>query len=178
MGMRLVALAHADKALKVVAALGRAGNAKLGRDAGEIAGVGAIGVPIVVELSVKPQAVIDFSQPQAVPHWIEICRKQKIALVIGTTGLKEHDQALINAAAKEIAILQAPNMSLGVNLLCKIAAEVAKTLGDDYDIEIVEGHHRLKKESAPSRNRRRHRRGDSQGDGQDQGVRHPWPAWG
>jgi len=149
MGMRLVALAHADQSLKILAALGRAGSKKLGRDAGEVAGVGAIGVPIAVDLTAKPQAMIDFSQPEAVPHWIEVCRKQKIALVIGTTGLKEHDHALINAAAKEIAILQAPNMSLGVNLLFKIAAEVAKTLGDDYDIEIVEGHHRLKKE-APS----------------------------
>ena len=70
-------------------------------------------------------------------------------MVIGTTGLQASDHAIIDQAAADIAILQAPNMSLGVNLLFMIAAEVAKILGDDYDIEIVEGHHRFKKD-APS----------------------------
>jgi 4-hydroxy-tetrahydrodipicolinate reductase len=70
-------------------------------------------------------------------------------MVVGTTGLQDQDHAAIDRAAAGIAILQAPNMSLGVNLLFKIAGEVAKKLGDDYDIEIVEGHHRFKKD-APS----------------------------
>ena len=70
-------------------------------------------------------------------------------MVIGTTGLLPEDHAAIDRAAADIPVLQAPNMSLGVNLLFKIAAEVARTLGDDYDIEIVEGHHRFKKD-APS----------------------------
>src|SRR5205814_7216212 len=72
-----------------------------------------------------------------------------IAMVIGTTGLHRVDHAAIDVAAQTIPVLQAPNMSLGVNLLFKIAGEVAKRLGDDYDIEIIEAHHRFKKD-APS----------------------------
>ena len=84
-------------------------------------------------------------------HWLKTCRDRHIAMVIGTTGLADPDHAAIDIAATEIPILQgAPgNMSLGVNLLFKIAGEVAKVLGDDYDIEIIEGHHRFKKD-APS----------------------------
>src|SRR6185369_14775107 len=74
---------------------------------------------------------------------------REIAMVIGTTGLQQADHDIIDQTAAHIPILQAPNMSLGVNLLFKIAAQVAKQLGDDYDIEIVEGHHRFKKD-APS----------------------------
>src|SRR5947199_9071528 len=70
-------------------------------------------------------------------------------MLIGTTGLAEHDHAALDQAAADIPVLQAPNMSLGVNVLFKIAGEVAKLLGDEYDIEIVEGHHRFKKD-APS----------------------------
>lgn len=127
MGARLVALAEADKGLNVVASLTRASN----------------------ELTSTPQVLIDFTSPEHMHHWIKVCRAKKIAMVIGTTGLKPEDHKAIDEAAKDIAVLQAPNMSLGVNLLFKIAAQMAKTLGDDYDIEIVEGHHRLKKD-APS----------------------------
>src|SRR6185436_15147445 len=87
--------------------------------------------------------------PTSMRHWLKTCRDRRIALVIGTTGLADADHATIDQAAADIPILQAPNMSLGVNLLFKIAGEVAKVLGDDYDIEIVEGHHRFKKD-APS----------------------------
>jgi 4-hydroxy-tetrahydrodipicolinate reductase len=93
--------------------------------------------------------LIDFTVPTAMRHWLKTCRDRGIAMVIGTTGLQDQDHAAIDRAAEGIAVLQAPNMSLGVNLLFKIAGEVAKTLGDDYDIEIVEGHHRFKKD-APS----------------------------
>src|SRR5206468_9586400 len=77
------------------------------------------------------------------------CRDRGIAMVIGTTGLQQADHDIIDQTALHIPLLQAPNMSLGVNVLFKIAGEVAKLLGDDYDIEIVEGHHRFKKD-APS----------------------------
>jgi 4-hydroxy-tetrahydrodipicolinate reductase len=82
-------------------------------------------------------------------HWLKICQEQKIAMVIGTTGLQPSDHALIDAAAKDIAVLQAGNMSLGVSVMCKIVGEVARMLGDAYDVEVVEGHHRFKKD-APS----------------------------
>jgi 4-hydroxy-tetrahydrodipicolinate reductase len=149
MGGRLVALAHQDKDLRLVAAVERADAPQIGRDAGEVAGLGAIALPVTVELKETPQALIDFTAPAGMRHWLRICRERGIAMVVGTTGLQPGDHALIDEAAKDVAVLQAPNMSLGVNLLFKIAGEVAKMLGDDYDIEIVEGHHRFKKD-APS----------------------------
>ena len=149
MGTRLVALAHADPSLQLLAAVTAADDARLGRDAGEIAGTGNIGLPITHDLKPTPAVVIDFTEPAATRHWLKTCRDRGIALVIGTTGLTATDHAAVDDAATEIAIVQAPNMSLGVNLLFKIAAEVAATLGDDYDIEILEGHHRYKKD-APS----------------------------
>ena len=121
----------------------------LARDAGEIAGVGTIGTPITFDLRPTPQVLIDFTAPPSTRHWLKNCRDRGIAMVIGTTGLHVGDHAAIDRAAEDIPILQSPNMSLGVNVLFKIAAEVARRLGDDYDIEIVEAHHRFKKD-APS----------------------------
>jgi 4-hydroxy-tetrahydrodipicolinate reductase len=149
MGMRLITLAKADSDLQVVAALDRPDHPLQSQDAGEIAGIGKINVPITFDLQPTPQVLIDFSSPASTRHWLKTCRDRKIAMVIGTTGLQSADHAAIDQAAADIAILQAPNTSLGVNLLFKIAGEVAKILGDDYDIEIVEGHHRFKKD-APS----------------------------
>lgn len=127
----------------------RSDHPLLGKDAGEIAGVGNIACPLSADLRVEARVMVDFTAPAATRRWIEVCRERKIALVIGTTGLQPADQQLIDQAGRDIAILQAPNMSLGVNLLFKLVGEVAKVLGDDYDIEIVEGHHRFKKD-APS----------------------------
>lgn len=149
MGTRLVALAKQDKDLDLVAAIDRADAPQMARDAGEVAGIGAIGLPITHDLRPTPQVLIDFTTPAAMRHWLKTCRDRRIALLIGTTGLQASDHAAIDQAAVDIPVLQAPNMSLGVNLLFKIAGEVAKLLGDDYDIEIVEGHHRFKKD-APS----------------------------
>lgn len=146
MGTRLVALGSADKELKVVAAVGRAGHKSIGKDAGDVAGVGPIGTPLSSELRGTPKVLIDFSTPEAMREWIAVCRDKKIALLIGTTGLEKSDHALIDQAAREIAILQAPNMSLGVAVLFQVAAQVGKQLGLDYDIEVVEAHHRFKKD--------------------------------
>ncbi len=149
MGTRLIALARQDKDLSLVAAIDRPDSAQLDKDAGEIAGIGSIGVPITFDLKPTPDVLIDFTAPAATRHWLKTCRDRGIAMLIGTTGLQATDHAAIDQAAEYIPIIQAPNMSLGVNLLFKIAGEVAKILGDDYDIEIVEGHHRFKKD-APS----------------------------
>jgi len=150
MGQRLVALAKEDANLKLVAAIERAEHPQIGKDAGEIAGLGSIGVPLSADLPAQtPNVLIDFSAPVSMRNWLSVCRQRKIAMVIGTTGLHESDHALIDKAAADIAVLQAPNMSLGVNVLFKIAGMVAQMLGDDYDKEIVEGHHRFKKD-APS----------------------------
>jgi 4-hydroxy-tetrahydrodipicolinate reductase len=149
MGTRLVALAKEDRDLKVVGAIERGDHPQLARDAGEVAGVGAIGVPITSDLRPTPKVLIDFSAPASMRHWLKTCRDRGIAMLIGTTGLQDSDHATIDQAAHDIPILQAPNMSLGVAVLFQIAAQVAKQLGDDYDIEIVEAHHRFKKD-APS----------------------------
>ena len=149
MGMRLVALSREYQVIKLSAAIERAGNPAEGADAGEVAGAGKMGVAIGHEIPAGIQVVIDFTAPAATREILKVCRQKKIALVIGTTGLQPADHALIDDAAKEIAIMQAPNMSLGVNLLFKVAAQMAKALGDDYDLEITELHHRFKKD-APS----------------------------
>lgn len=149
MGTRLIALARAAGVFEIVGAIERPDHEALARDAGEIAGIGTIGLPITFDLRPTPQVLIDFTSPASMRHWLKTCRDRGIAIVIGTTGLAATDHAIIDQASADIPILQAPNMSLGVNLLFKIASEAAKTLGDDYDVEIIEGHHRFKKD-APS----------------------------
>lgn len=149
MGQRLVALAKQSGRFDLVGAIERPDHEALARDAGEVAGIGALGVPVTFDLRPTPQVLIDFTAPASMRHWLKTCRDRGIAIVIGTTGLQASDQAAIDQAAADIPVLQAPNMSLGVNLLFKVAAEVARRLGDDYDIEIIEGHHRFKKD-APS----------------------------
>src|SRR6266480_4856287 len=149
MGSRLITLAREAAVFQVLAAIERPDHPMLSHDAGEVAGAGKIGVPITFDLKPTPQVLIDFTTPPSTRHWLKTCRDRGIAMVIGTTGLHRVDHAAIDVAAQTIPILQAPNMSLGVNLLFKIAGEVAKKLGDDYDIEIIEAHHRFKKD-APS----------------------------
>jgi 4-hydroxy-tetrahydrodipicolinate reductase len=149
MGRRLVALATEDPDLRVIDAADAPGSEFLGQDAGSLAGVKALGVPVATSLSKKVDAVIDFTVPAATRAVLPVCVKNGWPLVIGTTGLTPDDHKLIDEAGKKIAVLQAPNMSLGVNLLFALAGQVAKRLGDDYDIEIVEAHHRFKKD-APS----------------------------
>jgi 4-hydroxy-tetrahydrodipicolinate reductase len=149
MGQRLIALAKQDGGFNVVGAIERPDHPCLARDAGEIAGIGPMGLPITFDLKPTPKVLIDFSHPTSMRHWLKTCRDRGIAMVIGTTGLQPADHASIDQAASQIAVLQAPNMSLRVNVLFKIAAEVARMLGDDYDIEILEAHHRFKKD-APS----------------------------
>src|SRR5688572_18484818 len=149
MGKRLIALARESGKLNVVAAIERAGHESIGRDAGEVAGVGSIAVPISPDLQPTPQVLIDFTTPTSARGWLDTCRARGIAMLIGTTGLRDDDHAAINAASRDIAILQATNMSLGVAVLNKLVAQAAKILGDDYDIEVLEAHHRFKKD-APS----------------------------
>lgn len=149
MGTRLVALARQAGTFQVVGAIERGDHPMLSRDAGEVAGIGNIGLPIASDLRASPQVLIDFTTPPSMRHWLKSCRDRGIAMLVGTTGLTDADQAAIDQAARDIPILQAPNMSLGVAVLCRIAGEVAKLLGEDYDIEIVEAHHRFKKD-APS----------------------------
>ncbi|WP_156678987.1 4-hydroxy-tetrahydrodipicolinate reductase [Sphingomonas profundi] len=122
-----------------------------GADRPESAGEVAPGLPFVTAeaLAVASDVLIDFSVPAALPAGLAAARAAGVPLVIGTTGLSAGDHAAIDAAAADIAVLQAANMSLGVNLLAHLVREAAGRLGPDWDIEIVEMHHRHKVD-APS----------------------------
>jgi 4-hydroxy-tetrahydrodipicolinate reductase len=150
MGQRLVALAREDAGLKVVAALDAPGSPTLGRDAGELAGVGQVGVPVSADLPLepRPECVIDFSAPAGTMAVLPVCVARRIPLVVATTGHTEAQKAEIEAAAHDTAVLFAPNMSLVVNLLFKLVRQAAEALhGKGFDAEIVERHHRYKKDS-------------------------------
>ncbi len=149
MGRRIVALAIESERFDIVSALEGSGHELIGKDAGELAGVGTFGVPVTAELRGEPEVLIDFSQPEATLEWVGRCRKRDVGMVVGTTGLTESQLSELADAASEIPIVHAANMSMGVNLLLRVAAEVAKALGEDYDVEISETHHRFKKD-APS----------------------------
>jgi 4-hydroxy-tetrahydrodipicolinate reductase len=150
MGQRLVALASADRGLAVVAAVESRGHPRLGEDAGLVAGVKALGIPITAELGVAADVAIDFSVPAAAEAIIEVCRQKRIPLVVATTGLDEAQMGKLRAASQEIPLLWSPSMSLAVNLTMRLAEVAAAALKDrDADVEILERHHRYK-EDAPS----------------------------
>ncbi len=150
MGRRLIALASEQPEIfKLVTAIDASTSSSLGKDAGTVAGVAPLGVAITASLAGNPDVIIDFTAAAATRVLLPQCVERKIAMVIGTTGLTMGDQEIISEAAQTIPILQATNTSLGVNVLLAIAAQVARQLGDAYDIEIVEAHHNQKKD-APS----------------------------
>ena len=152
MGNRLVALLQEDKELRLVAALEAPGHPALGRDAGEAAGVGRLTVPITADAEAalgKDRILIEFSVPEASLAHARLVARQGGRAVIGTTGFTAAQREELAAVGRSIAILVAPNMSVGVNVAFRILADMARMLGDDYDVEIVETHHRFKKD-APS----------------------------
>ncbi len=149
MGRRLVALAVEDPQLRLAAALEAPKHPQLGMDAGRVAGLEPIGVVLSAELgSAKPQVLIDFSTPEASSRVIHTCIDRRIALVFATTGLSTEQMARLREAAQQIPVLQAPNMSLSVNLGMKLVELAAQALKDhDADVEIIERHHRFKEDS-------------------------------
>jgi 4-hydroxy-tetrahydrodipicolinate reductase len=150
MGQRLVALASADQELSVVAAIESREHPRLGEDAGVVAGVKPLGVPIMDNLTVAADVVIDFSVPAAAEACIEACRQKRIPLVVATTGLDEAQLDKLRVASQQTPLLWSPSMSLAVNLTMRLAEVAATALKDrDADVEILERHHRYK-EDAPS----------------------------
>lgn len=151
MGRRLIALGAADPELKIVAALEAAGHPHLGQDVGRLAGMEAIGIALSADLGPKqPDVLIDFSVPEAADAVIQMCLDRGMALVLATTGLSPEQTRRLQEAAQHIPLLQAPNMSLSVNLGMKLAELAGQALHDhDADVEIIERHHRFK-EDAPS----------------------------
>jgi 4-hydroxy-tetrahydrodipicolinate reductase len=149
MGQRFITLACEGKVFELCAALEYDQCPKLGQDAGLVAGVGALGVKIGADVEVKPDVMIDFSVPASTMVWAEYCRENVVPLVVGTTGLTDTEKAKLKTASGKAPVLIGANMSVGVNLLFNLVAQVAKALDDSYDIEIVESHHRFKRD-APS----------------------------
>lgn len=152
MGRRIVALAHADEELTVAAALDGPQCPHLGADAGELAGVGSIGVSVQTELGDPVDVVIDFSTPEGLASIAKVCGERGIALVAASTGLNEQQKEVVDHAAQTAPLVVAPNMSLAVNLTMKLAREAARVLKNapsGADVEIIERHHRFK-EDAPS----------------------------
>jgi 4-hydroxy-tetrahydrodipicolinate reductase len=150
MGRRIAALAVENGGFEIVAAIEADGHPDLGKDIGTLAGVGELAIPVSAELDqARPDVVIDFSLPEGTMKHLPTFVDAQAAVVIGTTGLSEQQTATIAQAAQRVPIVHAANMSVGINLLLKLVAQAASALGEDYDIEIVESHHRFKKD-APS----------------------------
>jgi 4-hydroxy-tetrahydrodipicolinate reductase len=153
MGQTLIRAIATVDGVRVAAAIERAGSPHLGKDAGELAGVGRIGVPISddpLPAFAKADGVLDFTQPAATVEFAGYAAQARIVHVIGTTGCSAEDDAAIAAAARHATIVKSGNMSLGVNLLAVLVEQAAKALGpEDFDIEILEMHHRHKVD-APS----------------------------
>lgn len=150
MGKRIVQLAFEDLDLQIAAAIDSANHPEQGADVGETAGIGKLGVPVTptLPLSNHLDVIIDFSLPEGTMNVLQTCIGRKIPLVVATTGHSEAQKRDIEAAAHHTAILMAPNMSLVVNVLFKLVREAANALnGKGFDVEIVERHHRFKKDS-------------------------------
>ncbi|WP_457669027.1 4-hydroxy-tetrahydrodipicolinate reductase [Thiolapillus sp.] len=152
MGKSLVQAVHETEGLELGVATEYPESSLIGADAGEVAGVGKLGVPISADLSGavdKFDVVIDFTRPEAALNHLAICRDNGKQMVIGTTGFSDEQKQEIADAAREIAVVFAPNMSVGVNLCFKLLDIAARVMGEDSDIEIIEAHHRHKVD-APS----------------------------
>ncbi|BBP46240.1 4-hydroxy-tetrahydrodipicolinate reductase [Thiosulfatimonas sediminis] len=152
MGKTLIEAVQQTQGLRVSAAIERPDSSLIGVDAGELAGIGKIGVPVVgaiEEVLHDFDILIDFTTPATTRHNLEVCAANNKKIVIGTTGFDDEGLAAIDAAAKKIAVIFAANFSVGVNLCLKLLAQAAEVLNEGYDIEVIEGHHRHKVD-APS----------------------------
>jgi 4-hydroxy-tetrahydrodipicolinate reductase len=150
MGQRIIQLAHADADLKIAAALDDAAHAAQGRDVGELAGIGRLDLPVAAQLAPhhRIDAVIDFSTPEGTLSLLPTCVDRKIPIVVATTGFTDAQRQQVEAAGHHTALLFTPNLSLVVNVLFKLVREAATALRDQgFDIEIIERHHRYKKDS-------------------------------
>jgi 4-hydroxy-tetrahydrodipicolinate reductase len=153
MGQALIRAIHSMPGARVAGAVARAGSPHLGKDAGELAGIGRLDVAIgddPLPAFATADGVLDFTTPAASVEFADYAAQARIAHVIGTTGCSAQDNARIQAAARHATIVKSGNMSLGVNLLAVLVEQAARALdADDFDIEILEMHHRHKVD-APS----------------------------
>jgi 4-hydroxy-tetrahydrodipicolinate reductase len=152
MGSQIIRLIAETDSISLAGAAEQAGHLAVGRDAGEVAGIGPVGVRVVDRLEDAVglgDVVIDFTSAVAsMAHLDVVCRTGK-AIVIGSTGFDGQQRAEIERRSPETRVFMAPNMSLGLNVVLRVVQEVVRLLGDGYDVEILETHHRFKKD-APS----------------------------
>jgi len=152
MGRTLIRTVEETEGVRVVGAIEREGSPFLGQDAGVVAGLPALGVAITddpLPVFAAAQGVLDFTAPSATLGFAEIAAQARIVHVIGTTGLSAEDHAALDAAARHAVLVQSGNMSLGVNLLAQLVRQASRALDADFDIEVLEMHHRHKVD-APS----------------------------
>lgn len=147
MGKMLIEAIYSSKELTLTAAFEQPGLSVIGADAGDLCGLGRLGV--VISEDIKSEAdkfdvLIDFSTPQSSMISLSVCESTASALVVGTTGFSEDDLILLDRAATKIPVVMAPNMSVGVNILFKLVEAAAASLGDNFDVEVIEAHHRDK----------------------------------
>ena len=152
MGMRLVALTQETQGLSLTGAIEMIGHPAIGQDAGEVAQIGKTGILLSHDLhSYLPQSdvVIDFTGPAScLSHLEQVVRTSK-AMVIGTTGFSDQELIQLKTLASKVPCVFSPNMSVGINVLVNIVGKIAKSLGESYNIEVIEAHHNKKKD-APS----------------------------
>jgi len=152
MGKRIIHMIHQNEGIMLAGAFEQPEHPGINEDAGLVAGVGELNIKItgsLEEVIDQGDVVIDFTAPQATLENIRACARRDKAMVIGTTGITGRMLEELKGLAGQISCVYAPNMSVGVNVMFKIAAEMARILGNDYDMEILEVHHRQKKD-APS----------------------------
>jgi 4-hydroxy-tetrahydrodipicolinate reductase len=146
MGRTLIEATLHDAEATLVAAFDQPGAAAEGKDAGEMVGM-PCGVPVSSDCDAgiaRASCLIDFTRPEATLRHLAICRRYGVAMVIGTTGFDGAGKEAIAAAAQDIPLVFAPNMSVGVNVVFKLLDLASRILGEGYDVEIVEAHHRHK----------------------------------
>ncbi len=146
LGRRIIALGASDAEIVLVAALTREGHAFVGRDAGECAGIPPLGVAIEASPRAAFDVLVDASTPAGTERWLETCSERHVPIVIATTGHDARELAEIERCSRTIPVLKASNLGVGANLLRRMARDLARTLGAGFGVEIVEAHHRGKRD--------------------------------
>lgn len=147
MGGRMIHLINETPSMELYQAVERKDHPSIGRDIGEISGLGKLGIPLEGDLKRGGHVILDFTNPRTSLESLRIAEENGLAIVIGTTGLNAEQMERVKELCKNVRCVLSPNMSVGMNVMFRIVQEVARVLGPEYDVEILEAHHRMKKDS-------------------------------
>lgn len=148
MGSRIIHIIKETPSIELHQAVERPDHPSIGRDIGEIIGLGSLGITLEKELSKEGgDVIINFTNPASSLESLQFAKEAGLAMVIGTTGLNAEQMSRVKELSKSVRCVLAPNMSVGMNVMFRVVEEIAQVLGPEYDIEILEAHHRLKKDS-------------------------------